>query len=138
MLAFLLTQLPSLLSGLFGTVNSITSAISNEKIAALTATTQQDQIAANERVAQLQQQRDVLIADSAHGSWDVWVRSLIAIGPALYIFKIFVIDKVFGFLFHTSTDALDPNLWSVVMTVLGFYFLSSTSTKIASIFASRK
>jgi hypothetical protein len=137
MLAAILS-LPGLLSGLFGTINGITNAIANEKIAALTATTQQEQIAANERVATLQQRRDVLIADAAHGSWDIWIRTLIAIGPAIYLFKIFVIDKTFGFLFHTDTDPLDPNLWQVVMVVLGFYFLSFTSTTVARVFAAAR
>lgn len=132
----LLGGLPALISGLFGTINGITSAIANEKIALITANTQEAQIAANERISALQQRRDVLIADAAHGSLDIWIRSIIAIGPAIYLFKIFVIDKVFGFLFHTKTDPLDENLWQVVMVVLGFYFLSETSTRITRIISS--
>ena len=46
----LFTALPSLISGLFGTVNGITNAIANEKIAAITATTDEARIAAQERV----------------------------------------------------------------------------------------
>lgn len=134
----LIGGLPALIKGLFTTVDGITNAISNEKIAQITATTQEAKIASDERINQLQQQRDVLIADAAHGSWDIWIRSAIAIGPAMYLFKIFAIDKVFGFLFHTQTDPLDQNLWQVVMVVLGFYFLSSTSTKVVSILAARK
>lgn len=134
----LITALPSLISGLFGSVNAITAAISNEKIAALTATTQQDQIAANERVATLQQQRDVLIADSAHSKLDLYIRSAIAIGPTGYLLKIFLWDKVLGSLTHGTTDPLDLNLWQVVMVVLGFYFLSATSATVARIVANRK
>jgi hypothetical protein len=134
----LIGGLPGLISGLFGTINGITNAISNEKIALITAKTQEEQIAANERIDQLRQQRDVLIADASHGSWDIWVRTLIAIGPAVYIAKIFLWDKVLGSLTHGSTDPLDPNLWNVVMVVLGFYFLSFTSTKVASLLAARK
>jgi hypothetical protein len=85
--------LPSL-----GTVNGITNAISNEKIAALTATTQQEQIASQERSNTLQMRRDVLIADATHGSWDIWIRSAIAIGPASYLLKIF----------RTSTASAPP------------------------------
>jgi hypothetical protein len=129
----LILGIPGMLSGLFGTLNGITKAISDEKLAQIKATTQEEQIAANERVATLQQRRDVLIADAAHGSIDIWIRSLIAIGPAIYLFKIFVIDKCFGFIFHTRTDPLDANLWNVVMVVLGFYFLSETSTRITRI-----
>ncbi len=134
----LIGGLPGLISGLFGTINGITNAISNEKIALITAKTQEEQIATNERIDALRQRRDVLIADAAHGSLDIWIRSTIAIGPALYLFKIFVIDKVFGFIFHTSTDRLDDNLWQVIMVVLGFYFLSETSTRVARMFATRK
>lgn len=131
-------SIPSLVTGLFGTLNGITSAIANEKLATIAATTEQERIASQERVNTLEQRRDVLIADAAHGSWDIWIRSLIAVGPALYLFKIFVIDKVFGFIFQTSTDPLDPNLWNVVMVVLGFYFLSETSTRISRIVTARK
>jgi hypothetical protein len=134
----LLTALPSFITGLFGTINGITNAISNEKIAAITATTEEAQIAANERVATLQQQRDVLIADSAHSNLDLYIRSFIAIGPGSYILKIFLWDKVLGHWTNGSTDPLDVNLWQVVMVVLGFYFLSATSTTIARIIASRK
>jgi hypothetical protein len=134
----LIGSLPSIIAGLFGTINGITNAISNEKIALITAKTQEEQIAANERISQLQQQRDVLIADASHGSWDIWLRNIIAIGPALYLFKIFAIDKALGFVFHTRTDPLDDNLWQVVMVVLGFYFLSATSTRLAKIFTTRK
>jgi hypothetical protein len=134
----ILTALPSLISGLFGSINGITNAISNEKIALITAKTQEEQIAANERVATLQQQRDVLIADSAHSNLDLYIRSFIAIGPGAYILKIFLWDKVLGSWTNGSTDPLDTNLWQVVMVVLGFYFLSATSTTIARIFASRK
>jgi len=137
MLSFLL-GIPALISGLFGTINGITNAIANEKIAAITAKTEQEQIAANERVSQLQQQRDVLIADTAHSSLDLYIRSLIAIGPASYLLKIFLWDKVLASWTNGTTDPLDPNLWSVVMVVLGFYFLSATSTTIARIFANRK
>jgi hypothetical protein len=134
----LLTAVPGLLSGLFGTINGVTTALANEKLAAITATTQAAKIAADERVQTLQQRRDVLIADAAHGSLDIWIRSIIAIGPAVYLFKIFVFDKTLGFLFHTSTDPLDDNLWNVIMVVLGFYFLSETSTRVARLFAARK
>jgi hypothetical protein len=133
----LLGGLPAILAGLFGTINGVTRAISDEKIAALTATTQQEQIAANERVETLQARRDVLIADAAHGSLDIWIRTIVAIGPALYLLKIFLWDKVMGPITHGSTDPLDPNLWNVVMVVLGFYFLSETSTRVTRIFKSR-
>lgn len=147
----LIGGLPGLISGFFGTINSITSAIANEKLAQIGATTERERIASGERISQLQQQRDVLIADAAHGSWDIWVRTIIAAGPASVLLKLFLWDKVVGSLSGCAgeagraaacawfmTDPLDINLWNVIMVVLGFYFLSATSTTIAKIIAARK
>ena len=89
-----------LLPGIFGTINGITSAISNEKIAALNATTQEEQIAATERVASLQAQRDVLVADLSRSSLDIYIRSAFAIGPLVYLTKIYVYDKALGWGFY--------------------------------------
>lgn len=138
MLFTLLTALPSLLSGLFGTVNGITNAIANTKIAQINATTQEAQIQAQETINTLQARRDVMIAESAHSNINGIMRFIVAIGPATYLCKIFLYDKVLGPWTHGSTDALDPNLWQVVMVVLGFYFLYDASTAITRIFASRK
>lgn len=134
----LLTALPSFISGLFGSINNITSAIANERIAAITATTDAERIHSQERVSQLQSQRDVLIADAAHSKLDLYIRSLIAIGPAMYILKIFLWDKVLGAWTNGMTDRIDANLWQTVMIILGFYFVSATTTTVARIFASRK
>jgi divalent metal cation (Fe/Co/Zn/Cd) transporter len=128
----------SFFSGLFGTVNSLTAAISNEKIAAITATTDAERIHSQEKVAQMQQQRDVLIADAQHSKLDLYIRSIIAIGPAGYLLKIFLWDKVLAAWTHGTTDPIDTNLWQVVMVILGFYFVSATTTTVARIFASRK
>jgi hypothetical protein len=130
MLAWLISLIPSV----FTTINGITGAISNEKIAALNATTAQDQIAAQERVSTLEAQRDLMIADSAHSKLDLYLRTFIAIGPASYVFKIFMWDKVMGSITHGSTDALDSNLWNVVVIVLGFYFLASVTSTISRMF----
>lgn len=110
-----------LLPSAFNAVTSITSAIANEKIAGINATTEQDRIASAERVASLQAQRDALIAESSRSKFPIYIQSFIALGPAIFLNKIFIYDKVFKL---GTTDALDPNLWNVVMVVLGFYFLS--------------
>lgn len=110
----------------FNAVTSITSAIANEKIAGINATTEQDRIASAERVASLQAQRDALIAESSRSKFPIYIQSFIALGPAVFLNKIFIYDKVLKL---GSTDALDPNLWNVVMVVLGFYFLSQVFRK---------
>jgi hypothetical protein len=122
MLSFLMGII-GYIPSLFKTLDGITSAIADEKIAALNATTAQDQIVANEKVATLQAQRDLMISDSQHSNIDLWMRTLVAVGPATYLCKIFLWDKVLQEYTHGTTDPLDPNLWQVVMVVLGFYFL---------------
>lgn len=129
MWSFLLGLIPSA----FSTINSITSAISNAKIAAINATTDQERIAAEAEVETLQARRDVLIADAAQSHVDIYIRSLIAIGPAVYLTKIFIWDKVLNAWTNGNTDPLDPNLWNVIMVVLGFYFLATASISISKI-----
>jgi len=115
----------ALLKGLFGLANpieKITEAIANTKIAQAQATTDQEKIHSEERISQLQSQRDVLIADSARSSIDLWVRLWLALPPSLPVAKIFVWDKMLGW---GSTDRLSPELWYLVYIVYGFYFLHS-------------
>lgn len=144
MLALLL-GLPGMIGGLFGTINGITAALANAKIAQITATTQQAQIEAAERVNTLQARRDVLIAEAGSGSrLNLIIRSVIAIGPASVLTKLFLWDKVIGSLVGCSqaprgtcgiftTDALDTNMWTVITVVLGFYFVSEVSVGVARI-----
>jgi hypothetical protein len=121
MLSFLLGLIP----GAFSTINGITNAIANEKIAALTATTQQAQIASQERVATLQAQRDALITETSVSKLPIYIQTLIAAGPAFILCKIFFYDET-GF--GTTTIPNDSSLWNVIMVVVGFYFLHSVAS----------
>lgn len=109
-----------LLPKVFGTIDNITNAIANEKIAGLQATTQEAKIASDERVSALNSQMQVLLADSKVSSLDIWMRSIIASGPAFILCKIFFYDET-GF--GETTIPIDSPLWNVIMVVLGFYFL---------------
>jgi Ni/Fe-hydrogenase subunit HybB-like protein len=120
MLSFLLGLIPGALT----TINGITNAISNEKIAALTATTQQEQIASQERVASLQAQRDALIAETRVSKLPIFIQTAIAAGPAFILCKIFFYDEL-GF--GTTEIPNNSNLWNVIMVVVGFYFLHSVA-----------
>lgn len=139
MLSWILPLL-GLLPKAFDTVQGITTAISNEKIALINAKTDQERIAAQERLAALQAQRDVMLSESQRSNWNIYFRSLIALGPAVILLKIFVWDKSIGPFVGCvgkdpdscgmfNTDSLDPNLWYVVMVVLGFYFLTEMKNK---------
>lgn len=131
-----LVRLLGFIPGITNTINGITSAIANERIAAISATTDKARIQAQENVATLQAKRDLMIAESTHSKLPILMQSLIAIGPAAVLLKIFLWDKVIGAYMGCvgitgpecnlySTDALDGNLWAVVTAVVGFYFLSN-------------
>jgi hypothetical protein len=132
MLAFLLGILPAA----FTTINGITNAIANAQIAKVNAVTEQDRIAAQATVDTLTARRDVMIAESQHSNINAILRAAIAVGPAAYLLKIFLYDKVLGSITNGSTDPLDGNLWAVVTAVVGFYFLYDASTTVARIIKS--
>lgn len=123
-----MTWLLSLLPGVFQTINGLTNAIANEKIAGIKATTQQEQIASAERVAQMQAQRDVLIAES-HSPWNGLMRFLIALGPMVVLNKLLIWDKALGDYTGGHTDKLDPNMWWVITATVGFYMLTGMRFK---------
>lgn len=126
-------SIPSLIGGLFGTINGVTKALSDAKLAQIKATTQEEQIHAQERVSALTLRRDVLIADAAHSTIDMWMRVGFSIGPIAVLIKIFVYDKALGQWTFGHTDQLGDALWQVIMVELGFYFLYTSATTIAKI-----
>jgi hypothetical protein len=109
-------------SGLFSTLQTISNNLSNEKIALINAKTDQERIASAEKIGALQAQQAVLVSDSQRSTIDLWVRSLLALGPTVYLLKIYIYDKVLAL---GTTDPLDGNLWWVTMVVVGFYFVHS-------------
>lgn len=137
----LITGLPGLISGLFGTINGITKALSDAKIAAIKANTEEEKIAAQERVNTLQARRDVLIAEAGVSKANIFVRSIFAVPVIIVIWKLLVWDKVIGSLVGCSqaprgtcgiftTDPYDDNQWKIVMIVIGFYFLYEGATAV--------
>lgn len=114
MLSFILGLIP----GALNTINGITNAIANERIALLNAQTDQAKASIQERIDTLQAKRDVLIEDSKHSNLDIWVRALLASGPIFILNKIFIYDKAFD-----QTTLMSSDLWNVVYIVLGFYFV---------------
>lgn len=136
-------------SGMFGTINGVTKALGDAKIAAINAGTAQEKIHADERVSMLQARRDVLIGEANSGSrLNLIIRSLFALGPLSVVLKLYVWDKVIGSLVGCSqaatgtcgaftTDPLDENGWKVISVVLGFYFVSEISLGMTRIIKSR-
>lgn len=137
MLGFI-TAIPAMIAGLFGTINTVTNAISNEKIALINANSEEEKIRITARLEALQSRQAVMIAEAATSKLNIRVRAGLALGPLCILSKIFIWDKTIGSIVGCAgralhpmvscdtfmTDPLDPNLWSVVMVVLGFYFLA--------------
>lgn len=126
----------SLLPGLFTTVNGITSAISNERLKLISAKTDQERIQSQERITSLQAKRDVLVAESGRSNINAIIRGSIGGSVAFLLAKLYVWDKALGSWTHGSTDALDPNLWNVIMATIGFYFVYEASVNTARIIKS--
>jgi hypothetical protein len=118
------------LLALIDPISRIVGKIADARLEAARAETDRERVAAEERVRALQARRDVLVAESGNRA-NAWMRLFIAAGPALYLNKIFIWDKVLGPLTGGSTDALDDNLWKVVAAVIGFYFLYEASRFLA-------
>lgn len=120
-------------SGVSDTINGITKAISDTKLAAINAKTQEEKIASEERVKTLEQRRDVLVAEAGVSKANVYVRTFIALPIGILFWKIYVWDKAFGQWTGGRTDALSPELWQVIQVVLGFYFLYEAATGVTKL-----
>lgn len=124
----ILQELLGFLSG------NVATALADAYKAKETALTDTAKIAADERIAQLQQIADLQKAE-AGSRVNAVIRGSIAIGPAIYLGKIFLWDKVLGL---GATDPLSADLWAVTRTVLAFYFLHDTALGVTRIVARRK
>ncbi|MGD9729563.1 MAG: 3TM-type holin [Nitrospiraceae bacterium] len=103
----------------FDPIARITDKIVDLQIKKADAKTEQERIAADERTKALEAKRDVMIAEAGLGL-NAYMRTAIALGPAVFLLKVFIWDKVLKL---GSTDNLSPELWNVVVAVVGFYFL---------------
>jgi len=129
----MILSLLSLIPGLFTTVNGITTAISNERLKLIQAKTDQEKIASQERISSLQAKRDVLIAESGRSNINAIIRGSIGGSVAFLLGKIYVWDKALGEWTGGRTDALDTNLWNVIMATIGFYFMYEAAVNTARI-----
>lgn len=121
-------SLLSLIPGLFTTVNGITNAIANERLKLIQAKSDKDKIDSQERISQLEMQRQVLLAKT--GNWETRLLVFaLGVGPAIVLTKIFVWDKAFGQWTNGHTEPFGPDLWKVISVQIGFYFLASIFKK---------
>ena len=85
------------------------------------AQTEQQRIAAHERIKALEARRDVILAAQAD-PMERWVRIGFAAPFILYIWKLVVWDKLLGW---GVTDGLSADLWGILYIVLGGYFVDT-------------
>ena len=125
-MSFLLSII-GMLTGLVNPVGRIVGQIADAREKAALAETNSERIAADERIAALQAQRDVLIAESG-SSLNAAIRAMFALPFAIYITKVVLVDKVLG---RGVTDPLSPWLADVCMIVVGFYFVREAAVAAA-------
>ena len=111
-------SLLGILGKIFG--SGIAGKIADAYQAKLNAANDKERLAADERIAFLEAQERILIAEQ--GSWMTrWIRPAFALPFVIYNLKIVVWDKVLGW---GTTDALSPEFWQLQMVVFGCYFLT--------------
>lgn len=111
-----------------GPLEKITEAIASVQLAKAKAMTDKEKIAADERLKTLEAKRDVLIAESGD-KLNRSMRALIALPVVIWLWKIIVFDNVFGAWLGWSTPPLSDSIWSIVLTIIGFYFVDSIASR---------
>lgn len=90
------------------------------------AKTDAERIAADVTIKQLEARRDAL---QSGGMVTAWVQALWAAPFIVYVWKLVVWDKVLGL---GATDGLSDSLEWVMVTIVGFYFLTTGAKSIIS------
>jgi hypothetical protein len=93
--------------------------------------TNADRLLADVTAKEIDANAKLLVAEQ--GNWMTrWVRPAWAAPFVLFTWKIVVYDKMMGL---GSTDALDPNMWNLMMVIGGAYFGGRTIEKVVRILA---
>lgn len=88
----------------------------------------------NAEIAARSAAKEIIIAEQGRW-WSALPRPLIAFAIAIFIWKVVVWDKVFGW---GTTDGLDPKMWEAFTIVLTAYFGGRSIEKVAQVFKGRK
>lgn len=123
---WLLQAIP-VIGKLFDTVSSVTNKLTDARIAARTAQSEDEKTAAAERVASLEARLGFMKAQQASPLGWLFnvVQALIGVAVALLVWKLLVYDKALGQWTSGHTDPLGEDLWDLMKLVLGFYFITS-------------
>lgn len=128
------------ITGLAGPISSVINRIQDVKLelAKVQSDTERNKLLAEQE--ELNARKSVLIAEAGH-RLNAIVRTCLAVGPMIYLFKVFVVDKVIGSIVRGitgkdylifRTDSLDDNLWGIVVAVIAFYFLYDITARFRS------
>lgn len=119
------------ITGLAGPITQVIGKIQDVKLELAKAENDAERQRLQAEHGELEARKAALLAEAGQ-RLNAIVRTSIAFGPALYLTKIFVMDKVIGSIVRGiagkdyaifATDPLDDNLWKVVVAVIAFYFL---------------
>lgn len=116
----ILTLLVSLFSG---PLSGIAKEIRLVKEAQIKAENETQRLVLDERLAELEAQRSVIIASQPDLIWRL-CRAGFAVPFIIYINKIVVWDKVFGL---GVTDNLSADLWYLLYMIVGGFFVETTT-----------
>lgn len=105
---------------------NLISEIADARVKVTDAKTEQERIAAQERLDILTARKDIIL-QGQKDKVERWIRVLWAVPFVIYTWKLIVWDKVLGL---GATDSLSPTLEYIMWTILGSYFLDSTIKKI--------
>lgn len=116
------------LTGLAGPAATIIGKLSDNKAAMALASTEKERQEILAAIEELNARKQVLIAE-AGSRINTIIRGAFAFIAFSYIWKLIFWDKVVGSFWGQTidiftTDPLDPYLWSIVMTIICFYFLA--------------
>jgi hypothetical protein len=114
-----------LLLSLIDPVSRIAGKIADVRMAQAKAETDQERIAAEERIKTLEARRAVLVAESG-SRLNALMRAGFALPFVIYNGKLVLWDKVLAL---GSTDPLSPELFQVEMACIGFYFLYEVAAR---------
>lgn len=111
-------------------LNAITGALSKAYEAKLAAANDSDRIAAEVDIEALKARRDVILSAASDPWWSP--RTIMGWSAAAYVVKIVVWDTVFQF---GVTPDPGEQVTLIVMTVVGFYFVSKGAETVANTIA---
>ena len=117
----------SLGSLVIGALPALLREIIAAKQSLINARTEQEKIAAQERISVLEARRDVLVAES-RTPWNILIRGLLVLPFGVYIWKLVLVDKIWCPFWYGSTCSTEPLsdwLMGIAAMSLGFYFLKS-------------